>query len=113
MHRFKRLIIALFLTVLSIILLFSAVFAFLIVTPLGGKLLVRYFKQEFVSVGLMHVGHFQGSLQDGFILTNITIKGLTYLPNALLRIQEIRVHLPLWDLLHSDFEIFNARIFIP
>ena len=113
MHRFKRLLTAIFLTVLSIILLFSAAFAYLIVTPLGGKILVRYFKQEFSSVGLMHVGHYEGSLHEGFILKDVRIIGLSYLPDALLRIQEIHVHLPLWDLPHSDFGIFNARIFIP
>ena len=113
MHRFKRLITAIFLTVFSIILLFSAAFAYLIVTPLGGKLLVRYFKQQFVSVGLMHVGHYEGTLQNGFILKDIRIKGLRYFPDALLRIQEIHVRLPLWDLPHSDFGIFNARIFMP
>ena len=113
MHRFQRLFIAIVLTVLSVILLFSAAFAYLIVTPLGGKLLVRYFKQQFVSVGLMHVGHFEGSLHNGFILKNVRIKGLCYLPDAILLIQEIRVHLPLWDLPHSDLSIFNARIFIP
>jgi len=101
------------LTVLSIILLFSAAFAYLIVTPLGGKLLLRYFKQEFVSVGLMHVGHFEGSLHNGFILKDIRIRGLSYLPDALLRIQEVRVRLPLWDMPHSDISIFNARIFMP
>ncbi len=61
MHRFKRLITAIFLTVFSVILLFSAAFAYLIVTPLGGKMLVRYFKKQFVSVGLMHVGHYEGT----------------------------------------------------
>ena len=113
MHRFKRLITAIFLTVFSIILLFSAAFAYLIVTPLGGKILVRYFKQEFTSVGLLHVGHYEGSLQEGFILKDIRIIGLAYFPDAVLRIQEIRVRLPLWDLRHSDCSIFNARIFIP
>ncbi len=110
---FNRLITAIFLTVLSIILIFSAVFAYLIVTPLGGKMLVRYFKQEFSTVGLVHIGHYEGSLHNGFVLKNVRITGLSYLPDALLRIQEIRVRLPLWDLLHSDFSIFNARIFIP
>lgn len=100
-------------TVLSVILLFSAVFAYLIVTPLGGKILVRYFKQQFVSVGLMHVGRYEGTLQNGFILKDITIKGLSYFPDALLRVQEVHVRLPLWDLPHSDLSIFNARIFIP
>src|SRR5271156_116517 len=109
---FKRLITAIFLTVLSIILLFSAAFAYLIVTPLGGKILVRYFKQQFVSVGLMHIGHYEGTLQNGFVLKDIRIIGLSYLPDALLRIQEIHVHLPLWDLASSSFSIFNARIFM-
>jgi len=113
MHIFKRLITAIFLTLLSVVLIFSAVFAYLIVTPLGGKLLVRYFKEGFVTVGLMHVGQYEGTLQNGFVLKDVRIKGLSYLPNALLRIQEVRVHLPLWDLPHSDFRIFNARIFIP
>ena len=76
-------------------------------------MLVRYFKQQFVAVGLMHVGHYEGSLQNGFILKDVSIKGLSYLPNALLRIQEIYVRLPLWDLPHSDLRIFNARLFIP
>jgi hypothetical protein len=110
---FKRLITAVLLTVFSIILLLSAVFAYLIVTPLGGKILVHYFKQEFSSVGLLHVGHYEGSLHEGFILKDVRITGLQYFPDALLRIQEIRVRLPLWDLPHSDFSIFNARIFIP
>ena len=100
-------------TVFSIILLFSLSLAYLIVTPLGGKILVRYFKQEFSSVGLLHVGHYEGSLHEGFILKDVRITGLQYLPDALLRIQEIHVRLPLWDLPHSDFGIFNARIFIP
>ena len=82
-------------------------------TPLGGKTLVRYFKQEFSSVGLLHVGHYEGSLHEGFILKDVWITGLQYFPDALLRIQEIHVRLPLWDLPHSDFGIFNARIFIP
>src|SRR5665213_67033 len=102
MHRFKRLITAILLTVLSIILLFSAAFAYLIVTPLGGKILVRFFKQEFSSVGLLHIGHYEGSLQEGFVLKDVRITGLTYLPNALLRIQEIHVRLPLWDLSHYN-----------
>jgi len=110
---FKRLITAIFLTILSIILLFSAAFAYLIVSPLGGKILVRYFKKEFVAVGLMHIGHYEGTLQNGFILKDIRIKGLSYFPDALLRIQEVHVRLPLWDLTHSDFSIFNARIFMP
>ena len=110
---FKRLLTAILLTVLSVTLLLSVAFAYLIVTPLGGKLLVRYFKQEFASVGLMHVGHFEGTLQNGFILKDILIKDLSYFPDALVRIQEIRVHLTLWDLTHTDFNIFNARIFIP
>ena len=113
MYRFKRPIRVVFLTVFSIILLFSLGLAYLIVTPLGGKLLVRYFKQQFVSVGLMHIGHYEGNLQNGFTLKDIRIKGLRYIPDALLRIQEIRVRLPLWDLPHADFGIFNARIFVP
>jgi len=100
-------------TAISIILLFSAAFAYLIVSPLGGKILVRYFKKDFASVGLMHVGHYEGSLHQGFILKDVRIVGLTYFPDALVRIQEIRVRLPLWDLPHSDFGIFNARIFMP
>jgi hypothetical protein len=83
------------------------------VTPLGGKILVRYFKQEFSSVGLLHVGHYEGSLQEGFVLKDVWITGLQYFPDALLRIQEIHARLSLWDLPHSDFGIFNARIFIP
>jgi len=113
MHRFKRLITAVLLTVLSIILLFSAAFAYLIVTPLGGKILVRYFKQQFFSVGLLHIGHYEGSLHEGFVLKDVRITGLSYFPDALMRIQEVRVRLPLWDLAHSDFSIFNARIFLP
>jgi len=101
------------LTVFFIILLFSLGLAYLIGTPLGGKILVRYFKQEFSSVGLLHVGHYEGSLHEGFILKDVKITGLQYFPDALLRIQEIHVRLPLWDLPHSDFGIFNARIFIP
>jgi hypothetical protein len=113
MHRFKRLITAIFLTVLSILLLFSAAFAYLIVTPLGGKILVRYFKQEFSSIGVIHIGSYAGTLQNGFVLKDMRMTGLPYLPNALVRIQEIQVHLPLADLRHSDLDIFNARIFIP
>jgi len=113
MHIFHRLITAIFLTVISVILLFSAAFAYLIVTPLGGKILLRYFKQEFVAVGLMHVSHYEGSLQNGVKLKDITIKGLSYLPNALLRIQEVHVRLPLWDPSHFDLAIFNARILLP
>src|ERR1700691_4303678 len=101
MHRFRRLIISIFLTLLSIVLLFSAAFAYLIVTPWGGKLLVRYFKQQFVSVGLMHVGSYEGSLHNGFVLKDVSIRGLSYFPDALLRIQEVHVRLPLWDLPHS------------
>lgn len=112
MKRFDRLITASCLTILSIILLFSVVFAYLIVTPLGGKILVKYFKQEFSSLGLVHIGHYEGSLHKGFILRDVKVTGLSYLPDALLRIQEIRVHLPLMDMAHSDFRIFNARIFI-
>ena len=85
MHRFKRLITAIFLTVFFIILLFSALFVYLIVTPLGGKILVRYFKQEFFSVGLLHVGHYEGSLHEGFILKDVRVTGLQYFPDALLR----------------------------
>jgi len=113
MHSFRRLLTALFLTLISIVLLFSAAFAYLIVTPLGGKILLRYFKQQFVAVGLMHVGHYEGSLQNGVILKDITIKGLTYLPNALLRVQEVHVRLPLWEPSHFDLAIFNARVFLP
>jgi hypothetical protein len=113
MNHLRRLITAFFLTVLSLILLLSAFFAYLIVTPLGGKMLVRYFKQQFVAVGLMHVGHYEGTLQNGFVLKDVIIKGLSYLPDAILRVQEIHVRLPLWDLPHSDFRIFNARISIP
>jgi hypothetical protein len=87
--------------------------AYLIVTPVGGKVLLHYFRQEFSSVGLLHVGHYEGTLEDGFILKDVSIKGLSYLPDALVRIQEIHVHLPLWDLAHSDVGIFNARIFMP
>ncbi len=53
------------------------------------------------------------ALHNGFILKDVRIKGLSYLPDAVFRIQEIHVRLPLWDLPHSDFGIFNARIFIP
>jgi len=113
MHRFKRLITAIILTVFSVILLLSASLAFLIVTPLGGKLLVRCFKQEFTSVGLMHIGHYEGTLQNGFTLKDVRIKGLSYLPTAILRIQEVHVRLPLGDMPHADFSIFNARIVIP
>jgi len=94
-------------------LLLSAFFAYLIVTPLGGKILLRYFKQEFSWVGLMQVGHFEGNLHHGFILKDVRIKGLSYLPNAFFRIQEIRVRLPLWDLPHYEIGIFNARISMP
>ncbi len=113
MHRFKRLLTAIFLTLLSVILLFSAVFAYMIVTPLGGKILLRYFKQQFVSVGLMHVGHYEGSLHEGFTLKEVRITGLSYFPHAVLLIQEVDVRLPLWDLSHSHFGIFNARLFLP
>jgi hypothetical protein len=113
MRRLKRLIIAIFLIALSLSLLLAVAFAYLIVTPVGGKIVVRYFKQQFCSVGLMHVGHFEGSLQNGFILKDIRITGLSYLPNALLRIQEIHVRIPLLDPAHYDCHIFNARIFIP
>jgi len=110
---FKRLFTAILLTVLSVVLLISVGMAYLIVTPLGGKLLVRYFKQEFTSIGLISIGRYEGSLHEGFSLKNITIKGLSYLPNAIVKIQEIRVRLPLWDILHSDAGIFNARLFVP
>jgi len=113
MHWSKRLITAVFLTVFSIILLFSATFVYLIVSPLGGKILVRYFLQEYASLALMHVGHYQGTLHEGFILKDVRARGLPYLPGALARIQQVRVHLPLWDWQHSDVDILNARIFIP
>jgi len=100
------------LTVFSLALLFSVAFAYLIVTPLGGKILVRYFRQEFSAVGLMHIGHYEGTLHHGFVLRDVSIRGLPYLPDSELRIQEIHVRLPLWDLPHSDFGIFNARLFI-
>jgi len=113
MHWSKRLITAVFLTVFSIILLVSATFVYLIVTPLGGKILVRYFLQEYASLALMHVGHYQGTLNDGFILKDVGARGLPYLPGALARIQQVRVQLPLWDWQHPDVDILNARIFIP
>ena len=113
MPRLKRLIIAFVITVLSIILLYGAACAYLIMTPLGGKLLIRYFKREFVSVGLMHVGHMEGSFQKGFILKDVNIKGLAYMPDAPVRIQEIHAYLPLGELFNYHFDIFNARIFIP
>jgi hypothetical protein len=47
-------------------------------------------------VGLLHVGHYEGSLHEGFILKDVRITGLTYFPDALLRIQEIHVRLPLY-----------------
>jgi hypothetical protein len=62
---------------------------------------------------MVHVGQYEGNLHNGFILKDVRIKGLPYLPGAPVRIQEIRVHVPLWDLAHSDCAIFNARIFIP
>lgn len=113
MPRFKRLITAIFLTVFFIILLLSVALAYLIVTPLGGKLLVRYFKQEFSLVGKLHVSHYEGSLHEGLILKDVRMIGLSFLPDAVVRIQEIHVRLPLLDLPHYDFGIFNARIFIP
>ena len=113
MHWSKRLITAIVLTVLSIILLFSTAFVYLIVTPTGGKILVRYFLQQYASLALMHVGHYQGSLQDGFILKDVQARGLPYLPGALARIQQVRVGLPLWDWRHANVDILNARIFIP
>ena len=113
MHWSKRLITAIFLTVFSIILIFSAVFVYMIVTPTGGKILVRYFLKEHASLALMHVGHYQGTLQEGFILKDVQARGLPYFPGALVRIQQIRVQLPLWDWQHSDVDFLNARIFIP
>lgn len=110
---FKRLFTAIFLTVLSVTLLLSAALAYLIISPVGGKLLVKYFKQQFASVGLMTIGHYQGSLQEGFVLNNVNIKGIAGLPGAIVRVQEVRVHLPLWDLVHSHLAIFNARLIIP
>jgi len=88
-------------------------FVYLILSPSGGKMLVRYVLQEYASVAVMHVGQYKGSLQDGFILKDIRIIGLAYLPNALLRIQEIDVRLSLTDLSHLDLDIFNARLLIP
>ncbi|MDE2028204.1 MAG: hypothetical protein KGJ11_06655, partial [Candidatus Omnitrophica bacterium] len=113
MRPFKRLFTAIFLTVLSVILLFSAGFGFLIVTPWGGEILIHYFKQQFAAVGLMHVGHYQGNLYSGFVLTDMRIRGLSYLPDAFLRVQQVRVHLFWWDLVHPDVDIFNARLFMP
>ena len=97
----------------SIILLLSAFIYYLVVSPLGGKMLVRYVKQEFSSIGLMHVGHYEGSLKNGFILKDVRVTDLTYLPNALMRIQEIQVQFPYWVPMLFDYNIFNARIILP
>ncbi|MDE2010401.1 MAG: translocation/assembly module TamB domain-containing protein [Candidatus Omnitrophica bacterium] len=113
MHHFRRLLTAVFLTLFSVILLLSLALGYLIVTPVGGKLLVRYFKQQFAAVGLMHVGHYEGDLRRGFVLSEVSIKGLAYLPKALLRIQEVRVQLDWRDMAHPDADIFNARLFMP
>lgn len=113
MRWLKRLLTAVILAILSLVLILSAAFIYLITTPVGGKLLVRYFKQTLVTVGLMHVGHYQGSLQEGVILKDVVIKGLSYLPDAVLRIQEVDMHLPLWQPSHAIFRIFNARLLIP
>ncbi len=113
MFKIGSLIKAFLLTVFIFILLFGASFAYLVVSPLGGKLLLRYFKQKFTTVGQMHVGYFEGSLHQGITLKNVIIKGLYFFPDAVLRIQEVHVRLPLWDLPHYDLNIFNARIFLP
>ncbi len=113
MHALRRPLTAIGLTVLSLILLLSGSFAFLIVSPLGGRLLLHFFKQQFACLGLVQVGSYEGSLHRGFVLKDIYVKGLTYVPNALLRIQKVEMRLPLWDLAHSDFKIFNARLFLP
>ena len=76
-------------------------------------MLMRYFLKEYAWVGVMHVGHYEGSLQNGFILKDISITGLSYLPNAVLRIQEIDTHLSFADWGHFDSTIFNARLVIP
>jgi hypothetical protein len=101
------------LTLLSIVLIASATVGALIVTPLGGRLLLHYTRQQFSSIGLINIGSYEGSLEDGFIIKNVVIKGIAYVPNAQARIQEIDVRLPLWDLQHSTFSIFNARLVIP
>jgi autotransporter translocation and assembly factor TamB len=109
----KRLIKVVFLTLFSVVLLISGALAYLIVMPVGGKLLVRVFKEQFCTFGLMHVGGYTGSLQKGFVLKDVEIKGLTYLPQGLLRIQEVKVRLSLWDLFYPDIDIFNARLLMP
>ncbi len=113
MRKLKRLIKAILVTAFCVVLLLNMLLAYLITTPLGGKVLVYFFKQKFLAVGLMHVGHHQGTLENGFILQDVHIRGLSYLPDALLNIQEVRVYFPLSYPPHYDMYIFNARIFMP
>ena len=91
MHWFVRLSTAIILTLISIILLFSIGLTYLIVTPLGGKILVRYFKQGFSSVGLMHVGHYEGSHYRMVLPQGCRVsEDYLIFPEAVLRIQEIK-----------------------
>ncbi|MBF0510901.1 MAG: translocation/assembly module TamB domain-containing protein [Candidatus Omnitrophica bacterium] len=108
-----RIIIPVLLTLLSFIVILSAGFIYLIVTPSGAKLLVRCFKYEFLSQGRMHIGHCEGSLHHGFVLKDVKIMAMPFQPESTVRIQEIKVRIPVLTPSLYQVDIFNARLFVP
>jgi len=113
MHLLKRLIRAVLLAIFLVLLLLSVAISYFFFTLAGGKRAVDYILRKYDSMAVVYIGHYEGSLQNGFILKDIYIKGFPFVPDALIRIQEVRARFPLMDLPHFNLDIFNARIFIP
>lgn len=94
--------------------LFSALFFYFLYTPQGAKFLVNRFLEQSVPAGLKGVEQITGTFNQSVSLKNIEIKDPAGLPaGSTIRVQELNIIQPHWDIARMVINIENARLLLP
>lgn len=85
----------------------------LLTTTWGAKLAATYVIESYIPFCNVHIGEYQGTIEKGLKLKNVTITRIPWIKDAIIHAQDLQIRVPLkhWD--QVEVNIVNAKIVLP
>jgi len=79
-------------------------------TTWGAKLASTYFIETYIPFCNVSIGSYQGTIEKGVVLKDVTISHIPDIKDAVIHIQDLRIRVPLTRLDQVSLDVVNAKI---
>lgn len=85
----------------------------LLTTTWGAKIAATYVIESYIPFCNVHIGDYQGTIEKGLKLKDVTISRIPWVKGAMIHAQDLQIRVPLrhWD--QVEVNIVNAKIVLP